>query len=118
MKPIEDYEQELLRLTDEGRRLANKYAVDRKAFGQKKAELDILLAGSILSMAEKKKNIGYETGIIMLIAEKPEFNETYKQMVTHYNNYKAIERMINAIESRTMAIQSVMRYNRERDGGL
>jgi hypothetical protein len=117
MKPIEDYEQELLRLTNERQRLANKYAADRKAFGESKATLDILFAGSILSLAEKKKNIGYETGIIMLIAEKPEFQEDYKKMITHFNNYKAIEKMIDSVESRIMAIQSIMRYNRERDGG-
>jgi len=118
MTQLIDYEQELVALSKEGERLSKIYAGDRKAYGERKAELDIVFAGSILSLTEKKKNIGYETGIIMLISEKPEFQGTYQDMVKHYNNYKAVEKMIDAVNSRIMAIQSIMRYNRERDGGL
>lgn len=112
------FDQELTELTDRRIELANKYASERKAYGEAKAEIDILFAGKILKMAEKKKNMGYETGLIMMMAEEGEyFRELYKKTITHLNNYKALERMIDAVESKIMTRQSIMRYYRENDGG-
>ena len=113
-----DYEQQLSELTSACVKLANKYAVARKQYGECKAELDIRLTGKIISLLEKKKNLGYEAGLLMMIAENPELGEVYKKMITCYNNYKAIERMIDAYEAKTMSIQSIMKYNKTNDGGM
>ncbi len=117
MPPL-DYAQQLEKYSSERIRLANKYAKDRKEYGDCKAGLDILFAAKILKLTEKKKNLGYETGLLLMIAESGETErDLYKKMITHYNNYKAIEKMLDALESKIMSIQSVMRYNRENDGG-
>lgn len=113
-----EFETELHELTTRRVDLANKYAVERKTYGESKAEIDIILAGYILDMQEKKKNIGYEMALITLIARKPEVGQVYKKMISHYNNYKAIEKMIDATESRIMSLQSVMKFYRENDGGM
>lgn len=114
---LEDYEQEINRLSVSRIDLSNKYATERKAYGEAKAEIDILLTGYIIEMQEKVKSIGYERSLLTLVAMKPEMKETYRATIKHFNNYKAIERMIDAHDSRIMAIQSIMRFNRTNDGG-
>ena len=112
------FDQELEELTVRRVDLANKYAVERKAYGEAKAEIDIIFAGKIISMTEKKKNLGYEMGLILLMAQEGEyFRELYKKLITHLNNYKALERMIDAVESKIMTKQSIMRFYRDNDGG-
>lgn len=115
---MNEYEVELQELTKRRIELANKYATERSAYGKAKADIDIIFAGKIISMTEKKKNLGYEMGLILLMAQEGEyFRELYKSLVTHLNNYKALERMIDAVESKIMSLQSIMRFYRENDGG-
>lgn len=117
---MKTYDEQLEMYTDRRIDLATKYAKERKAYGDAKSEIDIIYASRIITLVEKKKNLGYETGLLMLIAQEKEsgveiLSEIYQSMIKHFNNYKAIERMIDAIESKIMSIQSVMRYNREGD---
>lgn len=80
----------------------------------RKAELDVLLAGKILSLVEKKKNIGYEVAVLMAMADEKDgktFADIHKEMTTSYNNFKAIERMLDALESQIMSVQSIMKWN-------
>lgn len=117
---ILDYSEQLASLTNSRLEFATKYAKERKAYGEVKGEIDIIYASKILGMLERKKNLGYETGLLMLIAqEKAEgvqiLSDMYKEMIKHYNNYKAVERMLDALETKIMSIQSIMRYNREGD---
>jgi len=119
MKQLQNYDQRLESLTAERVRLAKKYADQRKIYGMRKAELDVLLAGKILSLVEKKKNVGYEVAVLMCMADEKDgkiFADIHKEMTTSYNNFKAIERMLDALESQIMSVQSIMRYNRENDG--
>lgn len=115
-----DYAEEILKLADKRRDLATKYAVQRKKYGETKSEIDILYAAKLLSLLEKKKNLGYELGMLMMIAnEKKEgvdiLTNMYSDMIKHYNNYKAIEKMLDALETKIMAIQSIMKYNIDQD---
>ena len=115
---MSNFNVDLKELTDRRIELANKYATERKNYGESKAEIDIIFAGRILKLTEKKKNLGYDMGLIMLMAEEGEyFQAIYKKLITSLNNYKALERMIDAIESKIMANQSLMRFYREQDGG-
>lgn len=110
------FDEELRELTDRRIDLANKYATERKAYGEVKSEIDIIYAAHILRLTEKRKALGYETGLIMLMAELgQEFQDSYKSLIQHYNNYKAIERMIDAVESKITANQSLMRFYREQE---
>ena len=115
---MKDYTEQLVELAESRIKLANKYAVERKKYGELKAELDIFLAGKLLSLLEKKGNLGYETGLLMLIAEQPDLAPTYKEMIERFNNFKSIERMLDAHDSKTMSIQSILKYNKENDGGI
>jgi hypothetical protein len=115
-----EYDVELLKLSDTRIDLARKYAIQRKKYGEVKSEIDILYASRLLALLEKKKNLGYDLGLLMLISEEHEFGMTmlstmYKDMIKHYNNYKAVEKMLDAIETKIMSIQSIMKYNRDCD---
>ena len=112
-----DYSEQLLELADSRIRLANKYAAERKRYGELKAKLDICLAAKLSAMMEKRKTLGYETAMLSLISGSPELADDYQESITRLNNYKAIERMIDAHDAKTTSIQSIMRYNRESDGG-
>ena|SRR3990167_2321514 len=115
---MKDYTEQLLELSDHRVKLANKYALERKKYGELKAELDIFLAGKLISMMEKRKTLGYETATLLLISQQPELAETYKEMIKHFNNFKAMDRMLSAVESKAMCIQSILKYNKENDGGM
>jgi hypothetical protein len=114
---MKDYTEQLLEIADSRIKLANKYAKERKAYGDLKAKIDIALAAKLLTLMEKRKTLGYETATLMLISEKPELADSYQLMIQALNNFKAIERMIDAHDSKTMAIQSIMKYNSVNDGG-
>lgn len=102
----------LLELCDRRIDLANKYATERKEFGEYKSAIDLKLAKKIMSMQEKKKNLGYEIAVLMLCAEDEEAQVINEKLVRAYNNYKAIEKMIEAVESRIISMQSIMRFFR------
>jgi hypothetical protein len=115
-----DYSEQLQQITDRRIELASKYAKARKAYGEVKSEIDILYASKMLALIERKKNLGYETGLLLLIAEEKEeglkiLQDMYSEMIKTYNNYKAIERMLDALDAKTMSIQSVMKYNATQD---
>lgn len=114
---VSDYSQDLLAYTERLRELSDKYALERKLYGERKAELDLIYASKIDKINEFKKNAGYETGLLHLMKIEGDYlSQMYKEMITHYNNYKAIERMLNAFDTSISSIQSIMRYNRDRDG--
>ena len=108
---LKDYTDQLEELSRKRLALANKYALARKRYGELKSELDIILTGYILQMQEKTKNIGYERALLTLLALKPELTSSYKDMIQQYNNYKAIERLLDAHDSRQTSLQSLMKYN-------
>jgi hypothetical protein len=113
---LKSYDEEIIDITSKRIDLANKYAKERKEYGLAKSEIDILLAAKIIKLTETKKNLGYEIGLIMLMAEGGiDVITVYKSMVQHYNNFKAIERMLDAMDSKVMGIQSIMRFNRENE---
>jgi hypothetical protein len=113
---LKSYDEEIIELTGKRYELAKKYAQERKLYGEAKAEIDILLAGKIIGLTEKKKNLGYEMGLIMLMAELGiDVIELYKKTVQHYNNFKAIERLLDSIDQKVMGLQSIMRFNRENE---
>lgn len=121
-KPLTDHEQDIMTLTDKVIALSEEYEVERKAFGQAKSDIDVLLAGQILGFLGTKKNLGIDMAYEMLIASYKQNNSTvaeelYKEMIRHENNYKALERIIDANASKVMAIQSIMKYKLEGEKG-
>ena len=112
-----EYTQRLEELATKRQELAVRYATSRFAYGKAKAEIDIIYASKIKKINEVKKNAGYETGLLILMSTEVYLREPYKEMITQLNNYKALERIIDAHESEIMSIQSILRWNRSNDGG-
>jgi len=114
-QPLNDHEQDIIRWTDEVIRLSTEYEKERKAYGEAKANLDVLLAGKILGFLETKKNLGIEMAYELLMATSTTLiaEDLYKAMIRHENNYKALEKIIDAYNSKIMGTQSIMKYKLE-----
>ena len=110
-----EYHEQLQTLTKKREELAQRYYDERTKYGQMKSDIDVIYASEIKAISDIKKNCGYETGLLLLIALKPALRDSYKAMVQGLNNYKALQRLIDSVESKIMAVQSIMRYNRSND---
>ncbi len=97
--------------------LSRQYADARNASAEAKKNMDIILAARYLDgFLAKKKNLGIDMAYLMLINEEidptghSEIKEYYETYHVKEAEYKGIEKMIEAISSRIMLIQSVMKY--------
>ena len=54
---LKDYPEQLLELSDEEFRLAKKYALERKKYGEKYSEFGIILAANMLSKPQKQPEL-------------------------------------------------------------
>ena len=101
-----------------------KYAEEYRAARAKAAKaqynLEIMLAANLDSIREQKSNVGYDMALLMLI--EPGFlsdQETeaaqahYKDVKRYTAEYKGLERLMSALESKVTFVQSLMRYERE-----
>lgn len=114
---LKSFEEKIIGWTDEIVRLSLLYQKERAAYGDAKADLDILLSSYILDFVDKKKNCGYEMGLQLLMATTggTQAKDLYSLMVKSENRYKALEKIIEAYNSKVMSTQSIMRYYREGD---
>ena len=112
-----DYVEQINNLTIKRNKLCETYYKCRVAYGTAKADLDIVYASKIKDIQMYKKNAGYETGLLFLISINPELKETYQLMIINFNKFKALQRLIDALESEIMTLQSIMKYNIKNDGG-
>ena len=113
---MKTYDEELIDLTNREIELAKKYAQERKSYGEKAAEFGIILAANLHRIHDKRKTAGIDMAERMLIADKPEIGELWAEIQQHLNNYKSIEKMIDAVKNKQYAIKSIMKYNIENDG--
>ena len=86
---IRGYDEELKKLSNERIKLANEYQYHRRLYGEAKFKLNIEFARNIKRFQEIKKNLGQDTGMIMLLGEdlekeEPVLQETYKQYIESY----------------------------------
>ena len=120
MKQI-DYistEEELRKLAEAQRKLAYKYAKIRNDFGQARWEVMLLLTPHLAE--DKYRKASAEKQILMLLSDTLENHkaevygicETYTKAL---QQYKGLERILDANSSRISAIQSLLRYAREND---
>jgi len=110
---LKTYDEQLLALTDREINLANKYAEERKYYGEKYAEFGIIMAANMGLIREKKSSPGIDMAERILIEQKPELSELWASIQQHYNNYKSIEKMIDAVKNKQYAIKAIMKYNME-----
>ena len=102
--------QELSKLANNQIHFAGQYQEAREKAGKAKSELDILLASNLLSIRERKSNVGYEMALLMLMEESKTAKELYKTMIEEKAKYKGLEKMIDSLQSKISLSQSVMKY--------
>ena len=107
-------------LIDEASELSNKhlnasyeYYNLQKKYGKVKAELNIIYASKSQEINEIKKNAGYDTGMLIMIGKYPLYQNPYKEMINLEQQCKGLDKVIEAIKSRIMYIQSIMKYQLE-----
>jgi len=110
-----DYHEaiKLKELSDEQIKRAKDYEKARALTGEAKSELDILLAAKFSDFRSAKKNLGYETSLIMLMEDNLVARELYREMIENEARYKSLERIIEAIGAKISLCQSIMKYVRE-----
>jgi len=106
-------EEELRTLAEGQRKLAYKYAKTRKAYGDAKWEIMLLIAP--LLKEDRYRKASSHKQILMLMQEALEVHKKYIYEVSEtytksLEEYKGIQRLINANASRISTIQSLMRY--------
>jgi len=114
MIPI-SHEEELVALADKRINLAEQYAKARNLYGQAKFEIDVIYASEISNINNIKKNAGYETGLIFLMATNSGVRQIYNDLIIQQNNYKGLDRLIDAVAAKQSNIQSIMKNNRMND---
>ena len=102
--------QELSKLANSQIHFAGQYQKAREEAGKAKSELDILLAGNLLSIRERKSNVGYEMALLMLMEDNEVARNLYKTMIEERAKYKGLEKMIESLQSKISLAQSQMKY--------
>lgn len=108
-----DKAKELSALANKQIELAGRYEQSRRKAGEAKTDLDILLVTHIKDIRAQKSNVGIEMAYIMLMEIEPTARQIYKTMIEETENYKGLEVLIEAHQSKISLEQSVLRYFRE-----
>jgi hypothetical protein len=109
---IEDYTQELNRISLEEERIANLYRDARISSAEAGYKISIKLAKNIDRIREGKKSIGYDMALIELLkGDDLVIKEQYRIKEEEEANYKGLEKILDALAGRRIAIQGIMKYN-------
>jgi hypothetical protein len=101
---------ELSKLASHQIKLAEDYSKERTKSGNAKADLDLILTANISEIREKKANVGMDMAYIMLMEDHVEAAKLYKEWQQSENNYKGLEKLIEAHQSKISLEQSIMKY--------
>ena len=111
---IRGHEEVLMKIADERIKLASEYQYERSLYGEARFNLNIELAKNVKRFNEIKKNMGFDTGLIMLIGEDlekdtPLLQKDYKDYIESLEKFKGYERLIDALKDKSIAIQSIIK---------
>ena len=113
-----DFDKELSKWTSLRWDLAEEYQSAREAYETLNGLFRVMLSERIKDYQENKKNIGFEMAMLNLLSEKGTgTKEDYKDMLRALAKYKSLRYKIEAVESKIMSIQSLMKHYRTQDGG-
>lgn len=101
---------ELSVLADKQIQLANNYCEARQKAGSAKSDLDILLAAELCNIRGRKSNVGYEMAVLMLMETNQAAQDLHKEIETQTAKYKSLEKMIEAVKTKILLEQSIMKY--------
>jgi len=102
--------QELSKLADHQIKLAREYVNKRRIAGDLKTEIELLVTANLGDIRGSKKNVGYDMAVLMLLEMQPQFKETYRNFRAAESDYKGLEKLIEAHQSKISLEQSIMKY--------
>ena len=92
--------------------IAKQYHKSRCTFGFAKRFIDVSLAQAYRDEIIPPK-LAYDKAIITLISKSEKVKKAYKEMVAEEQNYKGLEKIIDAIRSDITLTQSIIKYTKE-----
>jgi len=109
-----------IKLTDELIEMARTYCEARKLSSEAQRDLDILLASKYLtSFRAIKRNLGYDMALLMCVEQEGEVGrKLYDTYLTKQAEYKGLEKILDAIQSKVSFMQSLMRYESDGEKGF
>lgn len=123
---FENYQQELLRQSNELIAIAREYAESRRNSSMAEEHLDIEMAKYGDKLRGDRKSLSKENMLIELLKGTPnldtggelisynineENSKNHKILLTEEANYKGLEKVMDAIKTRIMTLQSIMKYD-------
>lgn len=102
--------QELSVLADHQIKLAREYSNKRRIAGDLKTEIELMVTAKLGDIRGSKKNVGYDMAILMLLEMQPGVQEVYKRYRAAESDYKGLEKLIEAHQSKISLEQSIMKY--------
>ena len=117
IEQIKRYDEKLSNIGAEQRIKAIEYAQARKKHAEHKVVVDREIAKTIMKYSQTSglKNMGAERAILIRLQQAEEeqdqsYIDAYHNMVFHEATYKGIERILEALQSQQMGIQSIMKW--------
>ena len=116
VEEVLDREEELDSINSKRIILADDLQILRTKYGEAKFKLFIELAKKIKEYQSKRKALGVDMAIIMMMAEdqekeKPELENSYKDYITCYEEYKGLVILVEALRNKSISIQAIMKHS-------
>ena len=90
--------------------LAEEYESARRKSGKAESELKLILASKLAELRGKKKNIGIEMAILMLLEDDKIARGLYKEFTEQEAIYKGLEKLLDAYASKLITEQAIMKF--------
>lgn len=114
----ENYQQEILRLSEDMLQQSKNYSKARKESAISFSIIKLELAKAYSELKGDKKIFGYDLALIMLRENaNDELLNHFKIYEEKEAEYKGLEKILEALKTRIMAIQSVMKYDLQGEYG-
>lgn len=107
---------ELLNISEELKTIARDLRTALMDSAKSKAQMDILLAQRIDKLLERKKNIGIEMAIILMISKEPDLAEVWTNKLRLDAEVKGLEAIKTSLETQITMVQSLLKYTLKQGG--
>jgi len=113
-----DYQDsnELLALSEDLKTMAHNLQLSLADLAKSKGRLDILIAERIDSLLERKKNIGMDMAVILMISKEPELAKDYCEKLRLEAEVKGLEASKEALESQIMLVMALLKHQVKQGG--
>jgi len=120
IEDLNQFERELEKVNKQRTKYSDEYRYHRQTFGECLFQINIAYAKRIKEFMAVKKNLGYDTGLLLLLAdaqenEDEEFIALYKLFTESRENYRGIEKLLDALEGRSISIMALLKRHTEEE---